>query len=137
MAMFGVRDSKLSDNARFFVGEDDVLWDWLHADNVEPADNHGDRAVAAPVGYVFNSARALVKHLPSYGDVRELPSAYPAFTRRHYLRTGTPVPAKSFMLLSEFANVLTEVSAEDFEALQIDESRILDEPFINREPFKD
>lgn len=108
----------------YYVGEDDVLWDWLLTDNVEGGS--GSRAVVtAPDGYVFNSVRAMVKYRPEYGEVHEYPNQFPHFFRKHYLRSVLPVEAeKALMLMSEYANVLTYFDEIDFKALDINEDRV-------------
>lgn len=126
MTMFGIKSSHLSDVSVYHVSEDDVLWEWLQADSVEGSGGHESRVIDAPVGYVFNSAGAVVERLASYGDVDEFPTIYPAFSRRHYVRNGmTRSSSKVRMLLSEYSNVLTVFSEEEFGDLQIEESRIL------------
>lgn len=106
----------------YYVGDDERLWDWLHADNVRS--DSSLLMVAAPEGYVFNAARGLVKYLPSYGEVAEMPTEYPAFTQNQYLRPGPVEAGKTMMLMNEYSNCLTYFSENDFSALGIDESRV-------------
>lgn len=106
-----------------YVGEDDVLFDWLVADNAEASDRR-EVLVSAPEGYVFNEDSAMVKYEPSYGEVQEVPNDYPAITQKAYVRSGPFLAGKVLLMLSESADVLTYVEEEDFAALNIDESRV-------------
>jgi hypothetical protein len=124
MTAFGIRNLEMVGEPSYYVGEDNVLWDWLLADNVETGGYSSLAVVTAPEGYVFNSARAMVKYRPEYGEVKEFPNAFPAFTRKQVLRTGPVEAGKALMLMSEYANVLTYFEEKDFNVLGIDESRV-------------
>ena len=104
------------------VSNDDVLWDWLMADNAEASDRR-EVLVSAPEGYVFLN-NALVKRLPEHEDVRELPGEWPTLSERAYVRYGPFLPGKAHMMLHELSDILTYVDEEDFAALDIDESRV-------------
>lgn len=123
MVAFGIRNLEMVGEPSYYVGEDEVLWDWLLADNVEGGYS-GRSFVTAPEGYVFNSARAMVKYRPEYGEVHEFPNQFPHFSRKHFLRTGPVEAEKALMLMNEYANVLTYFDEADFKALQVSEDRV-------------
>lgn len=123
MTAFAIRNLEMIGEPSYCVGEDDVLWEWLLADNVE-ANSNGPSFVTAPEGYVFNSARAMVKYRPEYGEVHEYPNQFPHFSRKHFLRNGPVEAEKSLMLMSEYANVLTYFDEADFKTLEISEERV-------------
>lgn len=158
MSTFGIKEVNLSGNIRFFVGEDEALWDWLHADNIERAGRYQALAVAAPEGYAFTYQKAMVKCEPKrvvfvaddgeQGAVvsrpremfAELPHAGGMnLTRKQYLPPSrSSVIAKAVLLANQSANifdedtsVLTIVDAESFAALNLDDSRVVTAAFLN------
>jgi hypothetical protein len=140
MTSFGIKEIDFSGNIRFFVGEDDVLWDWLHADNIELAGRYKARAVEAPEGYAFNYKRAMVAHfvggrgdvlaeLPHAGGMNDTSKQYLPATRSLVLSKALMLMNRSADVFGEDTSVLSVVSAEDFAALDIDESRVLSAHF--------
>lgn len=157
MTAFGIKEVDFSGNVRFFVGEDEVLWDWLHADNIERAGRYQALAVAAPEGYVFTYRKAMVKCEPKRvvfvtedGDLQERAVSRPRetfaelphagglnLTRKQYLPPSRSfVIAKAVMLAFQSTNIFDEdtsvlaiVDAESFAALNLDDSRVVTAAF--------
>jgi hypothetical protein len=108
MTAFGIITTE-DDNTEHYVGEDDVLWDWVHADNYEPAPA-GRHRVKAPEGYTFHQGNLFPK---GYDGDRDYESV---------TLIGSPEKNKATMLLV----ALRFVSPEEFSALNIEKSRIME-----------
>jgi hypothetical protein len=122
MSTFSVGVIDVFGGVQQHISDDEVLWNWLVADNAE-ASFQREVLVTAPEGYVFLN-NALVKLLPSHKDVQELPGEWPTLSRRAYVRYGPFLPGKAHMMLHELSDILTYVDEEDFAALNLDESRV-------------
>lgn len=122
MSVFSVGVLDILGEVQQHVSDDEVLWDWLVAENAE-ASFQREVLVTAPEGYVFLN-NALVKFCPSHEDVREFPGEWPTLSKRAYVRSGPFLPGKAHMMLHELSDVLTYVSEEEFAALNLDESRV-------------
>lgn len=123
MSTFSVGNLDIFGGCDRYVGEDDVLFDWLVADNAE-ASFQREVLVTAPEGYVFLN-NALVRLLPSHeGKVRELPGEWPTLSQTAYVRSGPLLAGKAHMMMHELSDILTYVSERDFVALNLDESRV-------------
>lgn len=135
MNTFGIKETDFSGRIRFLVCEDALLRNWLYADNIERAGRYKALAVTAPEGYAFNHEKALVKlGLPNASSLAVLPHAGGLnMTQKQYLPNNQhPFLSKALMLMHRSANVFGEdtsvvrvVSAEDFDALNIDESHVI------------
>jgi hypothetical protein len=119
MDTFGIRASELGDSDEHYVGEDAALFDWLLADNYEPSDR-GDSLyiVKAPEGYVFYKDSLYSTDSPEVkeGDGKNLSDF-------SYVTSGSSQNDKALMLLE---GALKFMEPAEFEALDIDEERILD-----------
>lgn len=119
MDTFGIRASELGDSDEHYVGEDAALFDWLLADNYEPSDR-GDSiyTVKAPEGYVFYKDSLYLTNSPEVqeDDGKNLSDF-------SYVTSGSSQNDKALMLLE---GALKFMEQEEFEALAIDEERILD-----------
>lgn len=120
MSTFGIKVTSENNPDMFYVGEDTVLWDWLNADNWEESDHSSLLlVVAAPEGYLFHYGSL---HPISDIDVTKNPREKCEFW------VEAPDAGKADLLL----DILRPVEPEEFKALNIDPSRIL-----NVENFKD
>lgn len=118
MSTFGIRTEEFGDGDEHYIGEDEVLLEWLLANNYEPCEHESRYLVKAPVGYEFYKGALLPKSSPelegvSEKDIRD--SAYVSF--------GSPENDKALMLLE---GAMTHLEAAEFDALGLDEERILD-----------
>lgn len=104
---FGIKAYICSFTPSYYVGDDDVLWDWLMADNAVPSDSSTMLQVPVPAGYEFRPANPELDET----DTPEVLSVGVNFTRRD----------KACAL----ALMLPYVEEADFVALGLDESRIV------------
>jgi hypothetical protein len=107
MTTFGIKAYICSATPSYYVGEDDSLWDWLLADNGVPVGLPDMQLVPAPPGYKF------LRNSESEADKSEAEGLL-VFTK-------SPRVEKASQLLE----VLRFVELEEFESLNIDESRII------------
>lgn len=118
MDTFGIRASELGDSDEHYVGEDTVLFDWLLADNYEPSDRDELYTVKAPEGYVFYKDNLYSKAAPELEgtDSKNLSDSA-------YVTSGSSQNDKALMLME---GALKFMEPDEFDALGIDEERILD-----------
>lgn len=108
---FGIITTEAVDNTvEHYVGEDDVLWDWLVADNYEPS-VAGLYIVKAPTGYTFH--QTLLFPTEDYGQGRD---------RENVSLIGSSKVNKALLLLVS----LRFVSSKEFAESNIDPDRIID-----------
>lgn len=108
MTAFGVRAIDFGKSDEFYMGEDEVLWDWLLADNYETYSGNLF-LVAAPAGYAFHQG-----YLFPVED-------YNGGKRVEVIHLSSLPSAKVQMLLVS----LRSVSPDDFHALKIDADRLI------------
>jgi hypothetical protein len=116
MSTFGIRTEEFGEGDEHYVGADEVLLDWLLANNYEPSDRDSNYLVRAPDGYTFNRGSLVRKEeskLQTSEDVSDF--AYVSF--------GSPENDKAIMLLD---GAMIHVKRAQFDALGIAEERILD-----------
>lgn len=118
MTMFGIRAAEFGDSTEHFVGQDDVLFDWLVADNYGPSEQESLFTVQAPAGYVFWKGHLIAVNSPKLEnvDASEL-------NESSTVACGSPENDKALMLIEE---ALSYMKSKAFYALGIDEDRILD-----------
>lgn len=113
MTAFGIEVMTQDAPTRFYVGESDVLWDWLVATNAEPYARSEDWLnVRAPQGYAFHYGNAF--------PVEELTEAYEV-GRDILVWAKSPVADKANMLLE----TMKQVSRDEFRAEKISDHRIM------------
>lgn len=118
METFGIRASELGDSDEHYVGEDEVLFDWLLADNYEPSDRDTLYLVKAPEGYVFyKDSLYPVGHAELEGKDGK------SMSDSAYVTSGSSQNDKALMLME---GALKFMEPEEFDALNINEDRILD-----------
>lgn len=112
--MFAIITSELDGPTEHYVGEDDALWDWLQADNLETVSGVNLYRLQAPAGYVFYHGNLLlVEDSNGYdGGGKDT----------DFVSLGTGKEAKALMLILS----LRSVSPEVFPELGVDEKRILE-----------
>lgn len=110
MTTFGIRAVKSGKLDEFYVGEEDVLFDWLVADNFEILSGDKWFFLEAPDGYEFHEGNLF----PVQG--------YDGGRKGEFVSVSFAEGSKAQMLLV----ALRSVSSEEFEALNIDPDRIID-----------
>lgn len=118
MTMFGIRFAEFGDDTEHFVGQDDVLFDWLVANNYGPAEWDTLFTVQAPAGYVFWKGKLIAKDSPKLENVDES-----ELDESSTVSCGSSENDKALMLMEE---ALSYMKSSSFYALGIDEDRILD-----------
>lgn len=108
LSTFGVMAYIYSSTLSYFVGEEDALWDWLLADNGVPIGLPDMQLVPSPPGYKF------LRNGGVNGEDQSEPEGLMVYSK-------SPRDEKAWKLLP----VLTSVEETEFEALNIDESRIM------------
>lgn len=118
MDTFGIRASELGDSDEHYIGEDPVLFEWLLSDNYEPSDIDSRHLVKAPEGYIFykDSLYPVTSSEVKEDDGTNL-------SESAHVASGSSENDKALMLLE---GAMKFVEAEEFNALNIDEDRILD-----------
>lgn len=102
--MFAIITSELDGPTEHYLGEDDALWDWLHADNLEPVSGGSLYRLQAPAGYVFYHGN-LISTEDSAG--------YDGGGRDYdFVSLGSGKEAKALMLLLSLRSVSPEVLTE-------------------------
>lgn len=109
MTLFGIRVTDFGESDEFYVGEDDVLFDWLVADNFEIVSGGKWFFLEAPDGYAFHSGNVF----PVQG--------YDGGRKGEFLSLDSLRVAKAQMLLVALRNV----TPEEFDALNIGSDRIV------------
>lgn len=109
MTTFGIIRTDLDGITEHFVGEDEVLWDWLHESQYEPAASVNLCRVKAPAGYTFHQ-----------GNLFE--EGYDGGRTSECFPMGSIEDKKALTLLVS----LRFVSSEEFAELEIDEGRIVE-----------
>lgn len=113
MSAFGIEVMTHDAPTRFYVGESDVLWDWLMSDNTDPYASSLDwLIIPAPEGYAFHYGNAF--------PVDELKEA-DEVGHNILVWAKSPVADKADMLLE----TLKQVSRDEFRAEKIPNHRIL------------
>lgn len=113
MSAFGIEVMTHDAPTRFYVGESDVLWDWLMSDKADPYASSLDwLIIPAPEGYAFRYGNAF--------PVEELTEA-DEVGRNILVWAKSPVADKANMLLE----TLKQVSQDEFRAEKIPDHRIL------------
>lgn len=107
MSSFGIKAYICSSIPSYYVGEDDVLWDWLMADNAAPSGLSSMLQVPAPAGYEFRQATSDV-------DIIDTPEGL-------YVGANSSRKDKACALIL----MLPHVEEADFESLGVNESRIV------------
>lgn len=113
MTAFGILTSEFGEGDEHYVGTDEVLLEWLLANNYEPSDRDSNYLVKAPIGYKFYEGSLRAVDSPDGGDSSD--SAYVSFS--------SPENDKALMLLE---GAMTHLEPAEFYSLGIDEERILD-----------
>jgi hypothetical protein len=112
--MFAIITSELDGPTEHYVGEDDALWDWLQADNLEPVSGVSLYRLQAPAGYVFYHG-----DLFPAGDS----TGYDGGGRdSDFVSLGFGKEAKALMLLFSLRSVTPEALTE----MGVDENRTLE-----------
>lgn len=104
--VFGIKAYICSSSPSYYVGEDDVLWDWLMADNAVPSGTSTTLQVPAPAGYEFRRSLSDADNT----DKHEV----------FYVGTHSREDKACALLL-----MLPSEGETEFEARNIDESRIM------------
>lgn len=118
MSTFGIRFSEFADSDEHFVGHDDVLFDWVLANNYELSDKDSLYTVPAPVGYVFWKGSVISENSPKLENVDES-----KLSKYANVTSGSSENDKAIMLMGE---ALSYMKASAFYSLGISEDRILD-----------
>lgn len=114
MSAFGIKVITQNAPDRYYVGEDDVLWDWLLADNTDLYVSRPNwLMVPAPEGYAF--------HYGNMFPVEELKDV-DEFGRNILVWAKSAVADKADLMLE----TLKQVSRDEFFAEKIPQSRIMD-----------
>lgn len=113
MNAFGIEVMTYDAPTRFYVGESDVLWEWLMSDNTETyGRNPHWLVVPAPEGYAFHYGNAF-----PVGELTEADEV----GRDILVWAKSPVADKANMLLE----TLKQVSRDEFRAEKISDHRII------------
>ena len=118
MSTFGIRLSEFASSDAHYVCEDDVIFEWLAANNYGPSDQDSLYTVPAPAGYVFWNGNVIADNSPKLENVDES-----ELSKSSTVTYGSPENDKALMLLEE---AMSYMKASSFYALGIDEDRILD-----------
>lgn len=112
--MFAIVTSEPAGSTEHYIGEDDVLWEWLQADNLEPVSGVSLYRLQAPAGHVFYHGNLFpVEDSKGYdGGGRDT----------DFVSLGTGKEAKAVMLLLSMRSVSPEV----FTALNVGSERIIE-----------
>ena len=109
MSTFGIRTSEFGSGDEHYIGEDDILFNWLIASNYQPSEHDSYYLVPVPSGYKFYQGSLVsVEALESdEGDeAAASDSAYVSF--------GSPENDKALMLLE---GTMNHVEPAEFYAL--------------------
>lgn len=118
MSTFGIRTSEIGDSDEHYIAEDEILLEWLLANNYERSDRDSCYVVKAPEGYAFYRNSLFPKNSSALeGLIDE------DVTDSSYVSFGSPENDKALMLLEE---AMENVEPSDFYALDLEEDRILD-----------
>jgi hypothetical protein len=118
MSTFGIRISEFGDSDKHFVCEDDVLFDWLLANNYGPSDEDSMFIVPAPAGYVFWKGKVIADNSPKLENRDES-----ELSKSATVTSGSAENDKALMLLEEAMSFMKRAS---FYALGLDEDRVLE-----------
>ena len=117
MAIFGIRTSEFGDSDEHYACIDDVLFEWLLANNYSASEREGHYLVPIPHGYKLYKGNLVPKAWLSQEQSAEAESDFVNVT------VGSPENDKSLLLLEV---AMRHMDPEEFETLDIDEERILD-----------
>jgi hypothetical protein len=118
MSTFGIRMSEFAGSDEHFVNEDDVLFDWLLANNYGPSDEDSMFIVPAPAGYVFWKGKVIADNSPKLENVDAS-----EISKSATVTSGSSENDKAIMLLEE---AMSYVKRKAFYEIGISEDRILD-----------
>lgn len=118
MSVFGIRTSEFGSSDEHYIGEDNVLFDWLLANNYLPSERDSHYLVPVPVGYKFYQGSLVPEDSPEADEGDEGTASDVA-----YVSFGSPENDKALMLLE---GLMKHVEPDEFYALNIDDERILD-----------
>lgn len=106
---FGIKAYICSSTPSYYVGEEAALWEWLVSDNGIPIGIPDMQLVPAPPGYKF-----LLNNSEVSGEAKEEAEGLLVYTK-------SPRVEKACKLLE----ILPRVEEAEFEALNIDETRLM------------
>lgn len=118
MTAFGIITSEFRESDQYYVSEDNVLFDWLLANNYLPSDRDSQYFVQAPVGYKFYQGSLVFEDSPETDEGNEGTARDVA-----YVSFGSPENDKAIMLLE---GIMEYVERDEFYSLDIDTERILE-----------
>lgn len=112
--MFGIRVAGNGEPDEFYVGKNEVLWDWLVAEDNEPdLVNASEVLLTAPTGYLFHYGCLIAEYALNIFDDT---------SRTHSVDKDSVDIAKFYFLLAN----LNQVEPVQFYSLGLDRSRIKD-----------
>lgn len=116
MSAFGIRASEFRGEVEFYSSEDEVLYEWLVADNFEPSVKDGRYIVRAPEGYIFAEEGLIAEDSEEFKNLTDL-------SLTELITVGSPENDKGLLLIRY---AMQELDSVDFYMLRISEARILD-----------
>lgn len=118
MSTWGITMAEFGDGTEHYVNEDDVLFDWVLADNYGPSDEDSMFSVPAPAGYVFWNGNVIADNSPKLENVDKSELSDSAL-----VTSGSSENDKAIMLLEE---AMSYMKPKAFYSVGINEDRILD-----------
>lgn len=119
MSTFGIIASEFASSDEYYVSEDEILMEWILADNYGPVDlDYQEHTVPAPEGYVFRCGSLYSKDSPDLEglDASELKESAD-------VSVGASENDKVLMLIE---SAMKSVTRREFAALNIPEDRTLE-----------
>lgn len=117
MAIFGVRLSAFGDSDEHYASNDDVLFEWLLANNYSTSKLENHYLVPIPEGYKLFQGNIVPDTWLTPEQRNDAVSDFVNVT------VGSPENDKALLLLNV---AMVPMESDAFEALNIDEERILD-----------
>lgn len=113
---FGMIAKEFAGSPEHYVSDEDVLFDWLIADNYTPSEQNSRLMVPAPEGYVFWNDNLILKTSPKlvHVDNSEL-------SESATVTIGSPENDKALMLIEE---AVSYVKRATFYGIGIADDRI-------------
>lgn len=115
MSSFGIRASEFRGEVEYYVSEDEVLYQWLIADNFEPSIRDGQYIVRAPEGYVFGENGLVSEQSEEFKDLVDS-------SLTEYVTVGSPANDKGLLAMP----AMEALDSADFYMLRTPEARIFE-----------